>query len=299
MAETNPKHRKCGAMIAQNRLLELDPGIRERQLALENATRARRRSGVVVRRGLLTIPVIVHVVFQTDEQNISDGQIQSQIDVLNQDFRATNPDISKLPAAWSPLATDAQLKFRLADVTRTQTDQGPFATDDSVKFSGSGGHDVVQPDTHLNIWVCNIRGGILGYAQFPGGPPETDGVVIRQSAFGTEGTAAAPFNLGRTTTHEIGHYLNLHHSFGDSPVPSCSDDDFIDDTPIQLGPNFETPDFPSISCDNGPNGDLFMNYMDYVDDDTMVMFTTQQVLRMRTALAEQRTNLGVSSRTED
>jgi len=302
MAETNPKHRQCGAMIAQNRLLELDPGIRERQLALENATRARRQSGVVVRRGLLTISVIVHVVFQTDEHNISDGQIQSQIDVLNQDFRATNPDISKLPAVWRPLATDAQLEFSLDNVTRTQTDQGFFTTDDSVKFSNSGGHDVITPDTHLNIWVVgDLRNGrlgntILGYAQFPGGPPATDGVVVLQSAFGTEGAAAAPFNLGRTTTHEIGHYLNLHHIWGDSLVPNCSDDDFIDDTPIQLGPNFNgpnRPNFPSISCGNGPNGDLFMNYMDYVDDDTMFMFTSQQVLRMRTALTEQRLNLGI------
>jgi hypothetical protein len=293
MVETNPKQRKCGAMIAQNRLLELDPGIRERQLALENATRARRQSGVVVRRGLLTIPVIVHVIFQTDEQNISDEQIQSQITILNKDFRAKNPDISKLPAVWSPLATDAQLEFRLADVTRTRTNRVDFSTNDMVKFASSGGHDVVQPDTHLNIWVCNIRGGILGYAQFPGGPPETDGVVNLHSAFGTKGTAAAPFNLGRTATHEIGHYLNLHHIWGDSLVPNCNDDDFIGDTPIQLSPNYNKPNFPSISCNNGPNGDMFMNYMDYVDDDTMFMFTAQQVLRMRTALAEQRRNLGV------
>jgi hypothetical protein len=293
MAETNPNQRKCGALIAQNRLIEIDPSIRERQLALENATRTRRQSGVVVRRGLLTIPVIVHVVFQTDGQNISDEQIKSQIDVLNQDFRATNPDINNLPSVWRPLATDAQLEFRLADVTRTRTNRVDFSTDDEVKFASSGGHDVVQPDTHLNIWVCNIRDSILGYAQFPGGPPATDGVVILQSAFGTAGTAAAPFNLGRTTTHEIGHYLNLRHIWGDSPVPNCNDDDFIGDTPPQLGPNSGKPNFPSISCNNGPNGDMFMNYMDYVDDDTMFMFTAQQVLRMRTALAEQRPNLGV------
>jgi hypothetical protein len=292
MAETNPKQRQCGAMIAQNRLLELDPGIRERLLALENATRARRQSGVVVRRGLLTIPAIVHVVFQTDGQNISDEQIQSQIDVLNQDFRATNPDINNLPPVWRPLATDAQLEFRLADVTRTRTNQGSFATDDSVKFTSAGGHDVVDPDTHLNLWVCNLGDSLLGYAQFPGGPPATDGVVILHSAFGTKGTAAAPFNLGRTATHEIGHYLNLHHIWGDSIAPNCSDDDFVGDTPPQLGPNLSKPNFPSISCNNGPSGDMFMNYMDYVDDDTMFIFTAQQVLRMRTALAEQRPNLG-------
>ena len=292
MAVPAPRERKCGAMIVQNHLIELDPSIRQRQLVLENATRARMATNIVVRRGLLTIPVIVHVVYQTDEQNISDGQIQSQIEVLNRDYRLGNADINRVPGVWRPLATDAQLGFELADVTRTQTNHGPFTTDESVKFAGRGGHDVVGPDTHLNIWVCDLGDGLLGYAQFPGGPPATDGVVILHSGFGTEGTAAAPFHLGRTTTHEIGHYLNLHHIFGDSPLPNCSDDDFISDTPTQLGPNFGKPNFPSISCNNGPNGDMFMNYMDYVDDDTMCMFTAQQVLRMRTALAQERPNLG-------
>jgi hypothetical protein len=289
---TRPNQRKCGVLIAHNRLVELYPGIRQRQAALEDATRARRATDVVVRRGLLTIPVVVHVVFRTDEQNISDGQIQSQIDVLNQDYRATNPHLNNVPEVWRPLATDAQLQFRIADVTRTETDQGPFPADDSVKFSATGGHDVVDPDTHINFWICELGDSLLGYAQFPGGPPATDGVVILHSAFGTEGTAAPPFDLGRTCTHELGHYLNLHHSFGDNPVPTCGDDDFIGDTPTRLAPNFGKPNFPSISCNNGPNGDMFMNYMDYVDDDHMFMFTAQQVLRMRTALAQERPNLG-------
>jgi hypothetical protein len=290
---TSPNQRKCGVMAAMNRLIEIDPSIRQRQLDLENATRARRATGEVVKRGLLKIPVIVHIIYKTDEQNIDDDQIQSQIDVLNKDFRAQNTDINKIPPVWRSLATDTQLEFNLDRVTRTQTTQGPFPTDDSMKFSASGGHDVITPDTHLNIWVCDISNGILGYAQFPGGPPDTDGVVILYTAFGTKGTANAPYNLGRTTTHEIGHYLNLHHVFGDSPVPTCNDDDFISDTPTQLAPNFGSPTFPSISCNNGPNGDMFVNYMDYVDDDTMFMFTAQQVMRMRTALSQQRPRLGV------
>lgn len=294
---TNPSHRKCGAMIAMNRLIEIDPSIRQRLLDLENETRARRATGEVIKRGLLKIPVIVHVVYKTNDQNISDDQIQSQIDVLNQDFRAKNSDISKIPSVWKALSTDAKLEFSLDKVTRTQTTQEAFSTDDSVKFSGSGGHDVVTPNTYLNIWICNISDGILGYAQFPGGPAATDGVVILYSAFGTKGTAAAPFNLGRTATHEIGHYLNLSHIWGESRVPNCSDDDFIGDTPIQLQPNYSKPNFPTISCNNGPSGDMFMNYMDYVDDDTMFMFTAQQVLRMRTALSKQRPKLGVVQKT--
>jgi hypothetical protein len=289
--DTPPRQRLCGTTAVQARILELNPGLRARRLELERATRARLATDEVVRRGLLTIPVIVHVVHNTDEQNISNSQIQSQFDVLNRDFRATNPDVANVPSVWRALVTDAQLEFRLENVTRTRTNQRFFTDDDRMKFSALGGHDVVDPDRFLNLWVCNLRPW-LGYAQFPGMPPQTDGVVVLYTAFGTEGTAAAPFNRGRTTTHEIGHYLNLHHIWGDSPVPTCNDDDFVPDTPGQMEPNFGTPAFPSITCNNGPNGDMFMNYMDYVNDEAMLMFTTQQVMRMRTALSVQRPALG-------
>ncbi len=107
-------------------------------------------------------------------------------------------------------------------------------------------------------------------------------MVINYKAFGTSGTAVATFNLGRTATHEIGHWLNLRHIWGDTE--DCSGTDFVNDTPNAVGPNFGKPQFPHISCSNGPNGDMFMNYMDYVDDDSMFMFTTQQVARMRATL---------------
>jgi hypothetical protein len=134
-----------------------------------------------------------------------------------------------------------------------------------------------------------LSGGLLGYAQFPGGPQATDGVVINYQAFGTNGTASAPFNKGRTATHEVGHYLNLRHIWGDTP--DCSGSDMVADTPNSAGPNFGTPAFPVVTCNNGPNGDMFMNYMDYTDDAAMFMFTTQQVLRMRTALETLRSGL--------
>jgi hypothetical protein len=115
-------------------------------------------------------------------------------------------------------------------------------------------------------------------------------VVILNTAFGTTGTATPPFHRGRTTTHEIGHYLNLHHIWGDVGI-LCEDSDYVDDTPNQEGPNYGKPTFPSVSCRNGPNGDMFMNYMDYVDDEAMCMFTAQQVARMRAALAGPRSEL--------
>ena len=287
---TIPERRLCATMPAYIRQLELNPDLRIGRMRLESATRARRQTDDIVRRGLLTIPVIVHVVYRTEEENISDEQIQSQIDVMNQDFRATNPDIAKTPAVWRALATDAQLEFRLRDVTRTETERTSFGDDDGMKFESSGGHDVIDPSRNLNIWVCNLVPW-LGYAYFPGIDPDIDGVVIGYEYFGTMGTAVNPFDLGRTATHEVGHYLNLHHIWG-GDTSTCNDSDEVEDTPNQSGPNYNKPNVPSISCGNGPHGDMFMNYMDYVDDDSMFMFTAQQVLRMRTALAEARPNLG-------
>lgn len=291
MSADNPTPRRmCGTTPAISRELELDANLRRRSFDLENATRARRGTNVMVDRGLITIPVYVHVIYNTDDENISDPQVFSQIDVLNQDFRATNPDIANVPAVWRNLAADSQIEFRLEQITRTQTTRTQFGGDDSMKFAASGGRAVVTPSTHLNIWVCNLQPW-LGYAYFPGVRDAIDGVVVRYDAFGTTGAAAAPFNLGRTATHEIGHYLNLHHIWGGN-MATCSDSDLVSDTPNQRGPNEGEPTYPSISCNNGPHGDMFMNYMDYVDDKAMFMFTAQQVLRMRTALSQARPGLG-------
>ena len=132
----------------------------------------------------------------------------------------------------------------------------------------------------------------MGYAQFPGGPRETDGVVINFTAFGTIGTARAPFDKGRTATSSIGQYLNLSHIWGGARFLTCTDSDNVADTPNQYEPNYGKPTFPQISCQNGPHGDLFMNFMDAADDDSMVMFTKGQVVRMHETLANQRTGLG-------
>jgi hypothetical protein len=144
------------------------------------------------------------------------------------------------------------------------------------------------------MWVCQLGGGLLGYAQFPGGPAATDGVVILHSAFGTTGTAAPPFHLGRTATHEIGHWLNLNHIWGDDGT-GCSGTDNVADTPNQGGGNTGKPTFPHVSCGNGPNGDMFMNYMDYVDDDAMFMFTAGQATRMQACLDGPRSLIGTQT----
>jgi len=275
--------RACGTMGAHMLLLERYPAFRARQQRLENETNRRRALGFTAAEiKLAKIKVVVNVVYKDPSQNISDAQINSQIKVLNLDFRAKNSDKKKTPAVWSGLVADSQIEFVLYKVTRTKTTQSSFGADDEVKRASTGGVAPLNPSRYLNLWVCALGDGLLGYAQFPGGPKSTDGVVINYQAFGTMGTAQAPFNKGRTATHEIGHYLNLRHIWGDTE--DCTGSDLVADTPNCAGPNFGKPAFPKVSCSNGPNGDMFVNYMDYVDDAAMFMFTPQQMARMRTAL---------------
>ena len=290
-----PARRQCGTMQVHERLLETYPSFRRSQQRILRFTQRSLLSGEAerVQRTLITIPVVVHVVYRRQIENISDAQIKSQIAVLNRDYRATNPDKSKAPAVWKGLVADANIQFALATrdpagrptsgITRTKTTRVSFGTGDSVKRASGGGTPPWPAGKYLNIWVCNLGGGLLGYAQFPGGPASTDGVVILHSGFGTQGTAAVPFNLGRTATHEIGHWLNLRHIWADTI--DCSGSDFVADTPNAEGPNYGKPRFPRISCHNGPNGDMFMDYMDYVDDAAMFMFTPGQVMRMNATLA--------------
>lgn len=300
--EKTPLHRGCGTMEVHRRLLDTDPEYARRLTRIEeHAFRA--AMSPMMRPGCTQIAVVVHVVYKTAAQNISQAQIDSQIEVLNRDFRKKNTDISNVPAPFAPLAGDARIEFKLATtdpdgnptngVTRTETNKSSFGSNDDVKFTAQGGIDAWPRDDYLNIWVCQLSGGLLGYAQFPGGAAATDGVVCTHTGFGTTGTAAAPFDKGRTTTHEIGHWLNLRHIWGDDGG-GCSGSDFVADTPNQAGPNTGKPSFPSVTCSNGPHGDMFMNYMDYVDDDTMVMFTEGQIARMQACLDGPRSAIGTT-----
>ncbi len=298
-----PTRRSCAAQDIHQQLLADSPGYRAARIELEGLTQELQTSDAVTRREVARIAVVVHVVWNTEEQNISDAQIASQIDVLNQDFRATNADLDIVPSVFGRLISDAKIEFYLATtdpdgnpttgVTRRSTLLRGFAADDNVKRDSDGGVDPWPTDRYLNIWVCPLVGGLLGYAQFPGGAADTDGVVVTTTAFGTIGTATAPFNLGRTATHEVGHYLNLFHIWGDEDGNQnpCSLSDLVDDTPNQADPNGGIPTFPHISCNNGPDGDLFYDYMDYTDDAGMVMFTHGQAARMSACLESTRKSL--------
>jgi hypothetical protein len=299
-----PRVRKCATDQVHDRLLREVPDYAGNRAAVENAYFfAAEAFDGAIRLEVTTIPVVVHVVGSPDGAGaVTEEQVRGQIAVLNADFRGTNPDAKFIPEPFQDLAADARVEFVLASVdpqgvpttgiNRVNSDVATFgADDDAVKFTASGGADAWPADRYLNLWVCRLEGGLLGYAQFPGGPAETDGVVITHTGFGTGGTAAAPFDGGRTATHEIGHWLNLRHIWGDDDT-GCSGSDFVEDTPNQAGPNTGTPTFPSVTCNNGPNGDLFVNYMDYVDDVAMVMFTAGQAFRMQAALDAARATIG-------
>ncbi|HZS36996.1 MAG TPA: zinc metalloprotease [Polyangia bacterium] len=305
--ETPPTVRTCGTMESYQLLVAADPQYADRLAALETTTtdyialHAQDGDGSVMaaRSGPIRIPVVVHVVYNDAASNISDAQVQSQIPVLNADYHKRNTDLKNCPKVWEGVVGDVNIEFYLATtdptgaatngITRTSTTVASFTDDNKVKSAATGGHDPWPTDTYLNIWVCKLA-SLLGYAQFPAGPAATDGVVILHTAFGTTGTAAAPFNLGRTATHEVGHWLNLRHIWGD--VTDCSGTDFVSDTPNAGGPNYGKPTFPHVTCTNGPNGDMFVNFMDYVDDDTMVMFSKEQALRMQATLSGARSKLG-------
>lgn len=296
-----PSRRTCACMQCFYRLCDEDHHFRKRHMEIEEETSRRIATGrISARRDVLLIPVVVHVVHRTATEKISPAQVRSQITVLNQDFRAKNPDKSKVPAVWQGLVGDTRVEFKLATkdpagkptsgIIYTPTTKSSFGSDDTIKSKQNGGVKAWPTTKYLNIWVGTLSGGLLGYAQFPGGPKNTDGVVILNTAFGTKGSAVAPFNKGRTAVHEIGHFFNLFHIWGD--VNGCGGTDLVTDTPNAKMPNTGKPTFPHITCANGPHGDMFMNYMDYVDDAAMVTFTLGQVARMEATLAGPRRSLG-------
>lgn len=281
--------RNCAAeQVLSQQLLE-NPAMRQEIERIEEHTRQFIQSGGAQDRAVITIPVVVHVVWYNSTQNISDAQVLSQIDVLNADFRRTNADAGNTPSAFQGIVADCEINFCMATqdpngnatngIQRRQTTTNGFSTNDNVKFFSSGGLDIWDRNKYLNIWVCNLSGGLLGYAQFPGGPASTDGVVCDYAYFGTI-NATPPFNKGRTGTHEVGHWLNCYHIWGDDGT-SCSGSDNVSDTPNQADEHYGCPSFPQVSCSNGPNGDMFMNYMDYTDDACMNAFTTGQKSRMQ------------------
>jgi Pregnancy-associated plasma protein-A/Secretion system C-terminal sorting domain len=250
-------------------------------------------------RQVMKIPVVVHVVWKNEEENISDAQIQSQIDVLNKDFRKLNTDFKNVPSVFKDVAADCEIEFCLAQKdTLGRTTTGILRYNTSVEnigtvfsnnkravyYSASKGADNWRPTEYLNIWVCKMNNflGFVTSLSTAQKTPSEDGVVIDYRVFGNIGTAAnsVGHKEGRTATHEVGHYFNLLHVWGSSNA--CTDDDFVSDTPLQAGPSNDCPSFPSK--DSCSNNIMYPNFMDYTNDECMGLFTLGQKARMMATL---------------
>ncbi len=275
--------RSCASQDVLEAQLKADPmqAIRMNEIeAFTNEQLLKGFSGRLV-NGKIEIPVVVNVLYRTTAENISNAQIQTQIDVLNKDFNALNSDYNSVPALFAGVKANIGITFVLDQVIRKSTTKTSWGTNDAMKKTAQGGLAPTSPTTKLNLWSCNIGGGILGYAQFPGGASSTDGVVIDSRYFGLSGAANAPFNLGRTATHEVGHWMNLRHIWGDATCGS----DLVSDTPTHNTANYGVPAYPHYSTCSGTPVEMTMNYMDYVDDNAMYMFSTGQKSRMTAIFA--------------
>ncbi|TDE03476.1 zinc metalloprotease [Flavobacterium hiemivividum] len=266
--------RGCASHEVLAAQLAADPTLAVRMNQIEAFTQNAKLTGRLV-NGKVEIPVVVNVLYRTAAENISDSQIQSQIDVLNEDFNATNADYNDVPALFSGVKANVGITFVLQKIVRKSVRTVSFSTNDAMKSSNKG-IPPTSPSTVLNMWSCNLGGGILGYAQFPGGSLATDGVVIDNNAFGRTGTVSGVYNLGRTATHEVGHWMNLRHIWGDATCGS----DSVDDTPSHNTANYGVPAYPHYSTCTGTPVEMTMNYMDYTDDRGMYMFSNGQKSRM-------------------
>jgi len=297
--------RTCATWDKFKELEQTNPKLYQKMLqSHEEAFHHAERHNAVEDRAIVTIPVVVHVVYRTATENISQAQIQSQIDILNADYAGLNADSTTIPSAFKPLFGKSEIRFCLAQrdpsgnsttgIVRVQTTQTSFSTNDGVKSSTTGGSNAWDRSKYLNLWVCNLGGGLLGYAQFPGGTAATDGVVVGYNYFGNTGAATSPYNKGRTATHEVGHWMGLYHIWGDDNG-ACTGSDNVADTPNQADANYGCVTFPHVSCSNGPNGDMFMNYMDYGDDRCLTMFSPGQISVMNGVLNGSRASLKTSN----
>ncbi|MEX2336785.1 MAG: choice-of-anchor J domain-containing protein [Fulvivirga sp.] len=320
----NPAHaQRCGTVVYQQMRNDHFPLLKDK-VAFEQWLRQRkeRRGEAGIAREeatIYTIPVVVHIVHNGEpigvDANISVQQILSQIAVLTEDFRRMNADATETPAMYLPIAADVELEFALA-----QRDPEGISTTGIVRIDGQKSEWRMEEnyelkslsywpaEDYLNIWVTDISGVYLGYAQFPTSTDVeglddssnsrlTDGVVIDYKAFGSKekyppANLVNDYALGRTTTHEVGHFFGLRHIWGDDSG-GCSASDYVDDTPNQGGSTQNCPEANTTSCNSM---DMIQNYMDYTDDACMNLFTSGQKDRIRVILenSPRRASLTVS-----
>ena len=302
----------CGTTAIDQYLQKKDPFYKKKRQEIEKEMQAylteREKSGMV--DTIVTIPVVVHVLYNAEEENLPDSLIQSQIDVMNAEYRMQNEDLELTPDHFKDAIGDMRIEFELAKrdpegnptngITRTETKRvsfpelGPQDEDRGFTFmhyDEKGGKDAWDTKSYLNIWTVNLQGGnTLAWAYLPGASEDVDGIVCRYNYFGRPTIAGDPYELGRTMTHEVGHWLNLFHVFNNDGA-GCSQD-YVDDTPPQREANFNCPSFPRSTCGN--HSDMFMNFMDYANDACSYMFTKGQAKRSHAAIAVSRPGLYTS-----
>ena len=286
-----PVRRRCGKDQIMAALEKNDPDFKTKRALIEKQMQDWiKQNSHKKAKQVLSIPTVVHVLNKNNTDTISDAQIHEQIAILNEDFRRLNPDTSNTPLQFVGVAADCEIEFCLANldpngnpttgITRRQTN----GVDETTFYSTSqGGQDIWDPGSYLNIYVFGTFA--LGFTQFPGGPTYSDAICISPRCFGN--TDDPQYNLGRTATHEVGHWLNLEHVWGSNFGAGCNSDDLVSDTPLQSIFSGFCPT-SQVSCGSD---DMYMNYMDYVDDYCMNIFTLGQKERMWATINTQRSSL--------
>lgn len=293
--------RRCGTLEYEQMLRAKDPDydrkkaeamqkIEEKAKEFENA----KLNGNPQPYAQYTIPIVVHVVYQNATENVSDARVNAMIAQLNADWSRTNSDAGNTPAPFQSLAANTEIQFCLATkdpagnpttgIVRKSTTVSTFGMG-AVQSSAQGGDDPWDVNKYLNIWSCDLGSGLLGYGQFP--PISSSyGTAINYCTVGSltvPGTCGA-FAYGRTLSHEIGHCFSLYHIWGDESA--CGADDAVSDTPMQADATSGCFSFPHTdACTPSGNGIMYMNYMDYSDDQCYNMFTTGQKNRCQSTIA--------------
>lgn len=296
--------RKCATHLLEQQEIKRAPKIKEDFEKSIHRIIQNRKLSRAADYEIVTIPVVVHILHPNlalgIKQNLKDEVIKSQIDALNKDFRKLNSDTTNTPASFKSFAADTKIQFCLASV-----DPHCNASNGIVRVANAkASYDVDLIDTlkklsywpsdeYLNIWITDLESGFIGYAKFPYGTslpgledgnlnldPRFDGVVIDYTTFGTTGASLKKnYNLGRTATHEIGHWLGLRHTWGDD---NCGED-YCNDTPVQ---NTNTDACNRAQTCDGSSLAMMENFLDYTYDACMSLFTKDQADRMRAVLEQ-------------
>lgn len=324
-------HFKCGHDLMMDFMEAEYPGYRQRVNESFEYALKHQEEDAGSRVELLKIPVVVHIVWKENAENLHDSVITNQIEILNKAFRLKNENRHELRDIFKHLQADANIEFELVSIKRVKTNRNFSVTltklPDEVKMSESGGSSAIDPIRHLNLWVCKIQpiailgGQILGFAYPPAGlsnwpdgsnAPSTnlEGVVIDYRVFGSNNSNVLTLDgikyqsIGNTTVHEVGHYLGLRHIWGDASIfsiNSCNVDDGIADTPNQGSQSASKCNKTQNTCIDGLNDqpDLIENYMDYSSESCQNTFTIGQVGLMRSVLKLQRKLLPISAQEDE